>query len=190
MNLSTNINRFIIANPDICIGCATCMAGCYQSAYERGKLAVPRLIVTRTESGVMPNQCRQCDDSPCANVCPVGALKFGGDFIESYEDICIGCKMCTLACPFGAIRAEAEIMPSIDNAIVPDYNLGLESAIGRKSIAVKCDLCTGREEGPACISVCPTQALMMIDGSIMDGQVVSSKARNAVETYTANRSSN
>ncbi len=187
MNISRGINKFVIANPDICIGCATCMAGCYQSAYDRGKLAVPRLIVTRTEYGVMPNQCRQCDDSPCANVCPVGALKFGGDFIESYEEICIGCKMCTLACPFGAIRAESEIMPSIDYSIIPDYNLGLESAVGNKSVAVKCDLCTGRDAGPACVEVCPTGALMIIDGTAMDGQVVSQKAAESVESYVTNR---
>ncbi len=187
MNLSNRINNFVIADPDICIGCATCMAACYESAYERGKLAVPRLVVTRTASGVMPNQCRQCDDSPCANVCPVGALTFGEDYIETHEEICIGCKMCTLACPFGAIRAESEIMPSIDNTIVPDYNLGLESVLGNKSVAVKCDLCNGREDGPACVEACPTHALMFINGSIMDGQVVSQKASDAVESFIENR---
>ncbi len=187
MNVSRGINKFVIADPDTCIGCATCMAACYQSAYERGKLAVPRLIVNRTSHGVMPNQCRQCDDSPCANVCPVGALKFGEDFIECYEEICIGCKMCTLACPFGAIRAEAEIMASIDYSIIPDYNIGLESAIGNKSVAVKCDLCTGRENGPACVEVCPTNALMIVDGTAMDGQVVSKKAAESVEKFVQTR---
>lgn len=183
MNISRSINRFVIANPEVCIGCATCMAACYQSAYDRGKLAVPRLIVTRTSGGVMPNQCRQCDDSPCANVCPVGALRFGDGMIESYEEICIGCKMCTLACPFGAIRAEAEIMPSVDYAIIPDYNLGLESEIGNKSVAVKCDLCVGGDKGPMCVQVCPTNALVLMDGSIMDGDIVSEKAQDSVETF-------
>ncbi len=155
-------NKFVMANPDICIGCATCMAACFESSYNRGKLAVSRLTVTRTKTGTMPNQCRQCDDGPCATVCPVGALRFGEENIEVYEELCIGCKLCTLVCPFGAISANAEAMPSINYALEPKYNLGIESEQGQKSIAVKCDLCAGSETGPACVSVCPTGALTFI----------------------------
>lgn len=183
MNLATRVNKFVIANPNICIGCATCMAACYDSSYKRGKLSTPRLIVTRTQSGTMPNQCRQCDDAPCANVCPVGALRFGDNNIEVYEEICIGCKMCTMACPFGAIRAEAEMMPSINYALEPKYNLGLESEIGAKSIAVKCDLCNGREEGPACVEICPTHALAFIDAQNFDNQVLNKKSEASVEAF-------
>jgi len=180
------VNKFVIANPNVCIGCATCMAACYESSYKRGKLAVPRLIVTRTLSGTMPNQCRQCDDAPCANVCPVGALRFGDNCIELYEEICIGCKMCTLACPFGAIRAGAETMPSINYTMEPRYNLGLESEVGAKSVAIKCDLCKGREEGPACVEVCPTGALMFIDGQSLENKVIRHKVNSSVETYVKN----
>lgn len=176
-------NKFVIADPDICIGCATCMAACYESSYERGKLAVARLVVTRSKSGTMPNQCRQCDDGPCANVCPVGALRFGKDNIEVYEELCIGCKMCTLACPFGAIRAEAEIMPSVNYALEPKYHLGIESEQGAKSIAVKCDLCEGREEGPACVGVCPTSALSFIEPKKMDAEMIKNKAEMSVENF-------
>lgn len=184
MTLSLN-NKYVVADPNTCIGCTTCMAACYESAYSRGKLAVPRLIVTRTKSGTMPNQCRQCDDAPCANVCPVGALEFGKDSILLHEEICIGCKMCTLACPFGAIRPEAEPMPSIDYSMEPKYNLGVESEVGVKSIAVKCDLCIGREDGPACVEVCPTGALVFKDK--MTNASLEEKAQVAVETYVKER---
>lgn len=184
MNLETRINKFVVADPNICIGCATCMAACYQSAYDRGKLATPRLVVARSASGTMPNQCRQCDDAPCANVCPVGALKFGeNNYIEVYEDLCIGCKLCTIACPFGAIRAEAEKMPSINYNLEPTYNLGTESEIGAKSIAVKCDLCSGREDGPACVSVCPTGALMFLDSTNLETEIINVKAKDTVESF-------
>ncbi len=182
MNL-TKINKFVIANPKVCIGCATCMAGCYESSYKRGKLAVPRLLVTRTSSGTMPNQCRQCDDAPCANVCPVGALRFGKNSIELYEEICIGCKMCTLACPFGAIRAEAEIMPSVNYAVEPKYNLGIESEQGAKSIAVKCDLCAGLDDGPTCVKVCPTGALMLINSKDESDAMINKKSDLAVSSF-------
>jgi len=184
MSLPRGINKFVIADPNICIGCATCMAACYDSSYKRGKLAVPRLIVTRSKAVTMPNQCRQCDDAPCANVCPVGALCFGKDSIEVFEEICIGCKMCTLACPFGAIRAEAEMMPSIDYTMEPKYNLGIESEQGAKCIAVKCDLCAESEDGPACVKVCPTGALMFIDKRNFDSKIINNKAESAVELFT------
>jgi Fe-S-cluster-containing hydrogenase component 2 len=32
---------------------------------------------------------------------------------------------------------------------------------------VKCDLCHGRERGPACIDVCPTAALSKITGEAL-----------------------
>jgi len=179
-------NKYVVADPNTCIGCTTCMAACYESAYKRGKLAVPRLIVTRTKSGTMPNQCRQCDDAPCANVCPVGALEFGKDSILLHEEICIGCKLCTLACPFGAIRPEAEPMPSINYTMEPKYNLGIESEVGVKAIAVKCDLCEGREDGPACVEVCPTGALSF--ENVSNNNFIDEKAKNAVESFTKERS--
>lgn len=156
-------NKFVICDDSKCIGCATCMAACYSSAYERGKLAVSRLNVLRSATGVMVTQCRQCDDGPCASVCPTGALSFGSDYIESNEELCIGCKLCTLACPYGAITIHAEKMPSINYAVEPKYNLYIESEPGAKSIALKCDLCYGDESGPNCIQVCPTSALVFID---------------------------
>jgi hydrogenase-4 component A len=183
VSLHKRINKFVIADPNVCIGCATCMAACYDSSYKRGKLAVPRLIVTRSKNGTMPNQCRQCDDAPCANVCPVGALRFAKDSIELFEEICIGCKMCTLACPFGAIRAEAEIMPSVDYTMEPKYNLAIESEQGAKSIAVKCDMCAGDENGPACIQVCPTGALILVTAENMDSTLINQKADGAVDSF-------
>ena len=156
-------HKFVICDYKRCLGCTTCMAACYSSAYERGKLAKSRLTVLRQAYGVMPTQCRQCDDGPCANVCPTGALRFDNNYIELHEEICIGCKMCTLACPYGAISSNAELMPSVNYAVEPKYYLEIESQAGAKSTAIKCDLCNGRENGPACVEVCPTSAIIMID---------------------------
>lgn len=156
-------HKFVIADYKRCIGCTTCMAACFKSAYERGKLAQSRLNVLRQAGGVMPTQCRQCDDGPCANVCPTGALRFNDSCIELHEEICIGCKLCTIACPYGAINSSAELMPSVNYAVEPKYYLNIESQSGAKNIAIKCDMCNGRENGPACVDVCPTSALIMID---------------------------
>ena len=178
--VTEKMNSFVICNPEKCVGCYTCMAACYQSAKERGKVEKPRLILVHTHDGSMPNQCRQCDDAPCANVCPVGALEFGKDHIEIHEEICIGCKMCVMACPFGAIRPESELMPSVDYHYEPEIFQFIESSIGEKSVAIKCDLCEGREGGPACVEVCPTQALMFVTPNTMETEVVSPKAKKSV----------
>lgn len=162
-------HKFVICDYTRCIACCTCMAACYESAYERGKLAKSRLLVLRMQKGVMPTQCRQCDDGPCANVCPTSALRFGSNCIELHEEICIGCKLCTIACPYGAINSSAELMPSVNYATEAIYNLGIESQAGAKNIAVKCDMCQGRQTGPACIDVCPTSALIMVDPSDVNG---------------------
>ena len=125
-------HKFVIADYKRCIGCATCMAACFRSAYERGKLSKARLTVLRQAKGVMPTQCRQCDDGPCANVCPTGALRFDDNYIELHEEICIGCKLCTIACPYGAISSSAELMPSVNYAVEPKYYLEIESQAGAK----------------------------------------------------------
>ncbi len=174
MSLSKKANKFVIANPNTCIGCATCMAGCYQSSIEREKLPAARLIVTRTQRGTMPNQCRQCDNAPCAHVCPVGALSFGKDNIELSEDSCIGCKMCVLSCPFGAIRLETVQNDDADMFDCEEYE--------PKNKAVKCDLCVGLEEGPMCVRVCPTGALSIIDAQAIEHKIFNKKAKNAVDS--------
>lgn len=157
----SKVHKFVITNPDICIACNACMKACVKHAYIRGKLSKARLDVLSLESGKMPNQCRQCDDAPCANVCPTGALRIDNACVELCEEICIGCKLCTIACPYGAIHVDAECPPSVRDEWESNLEAGCVS--GLKSIAIKCDLCAGIETGPACVGVCPTGALVMID---------------------------
>lgn len=154
-------HRFVICNPELCIGCKACEKACIKSAYSRGRLNKTRLNVFAIESGKMPNQCRQCDDSPCATICPTSALRFSEqNYIEFRENICIGCKLCTIACPYGAIHMQAENMPSIKGDDV-DYKVGCTK--GRKAVALKCDLCAGKDGVQACVDVCPKGALLLVD---------------------------
>lgn len=159
LDLEERTNEYVTCDAYKCIGCYTCMAACYEASKERGKVPKARLTVYNTASGTMPNQCHQCDDAPCANICPVGALSFSNDKIELYEDKCIGCKMCMMACPFGCISVDCE-----DEEINYFDSLSLlRMPKLHKSVAVKCDLCEGREGGGhACVEVCPTDALMFV----------------------------
>ena len=89
----------------------------------------------------VPLQCRHCEDAPCVAICPTGALGRTGPNqpVLLDDDLCIGCRFCLVACPFGVIEAS------------PD---------GKAMI--KCDLCFERTQAgqePACVAACPTRAL-------------------------------
>jgi Fe-S-cluster-containing dehydrogenase component len=85
--------------------------------------------------------CFHCEDPWCVAACPTGAMqkraKDGIVFIDF--DLCVGCKACITACPWGA----------------PQWN----PETGK---AVKCDYCMDRvDQGlkPACVTVCTTHCL-------------------------------
>lgn len=157
------MNRFVIAEPRKCIGCNTCMAACTEAHKKQGLQAHPRLTVMRIGDDTGPVLCHQCEDAPCARVCPVDAITHAADSILLDEQACIGCKMCALACPFGAITPSgtgiATATPSHPAALDPL----LAWDIGVRSVAVKCDLCAFSGDGPACVRVCPTAALYAAD---------------------------
>ena len=193
------MNRFVIADPKLCIGCYTCEAACVDVHERVGLQAHPRLTVTHTPQGTMPIQCRHCEDAPCATVCPVGAITHVDNMIQLNESTCIGCKMCALACPFGAIEPhgsspQSQQMPfdslvalaagepggSASGPNLAPLNALLEWSPGVRSVAVKCDLCYFRDEGPKCIQVCPTKALRLVDPEAIEASI-SAKRRQTVE---------
>jgi hydrogenase-4 component A len=182
------MNRFVIANPRRCIGCNTCMAACSSVHRAVGLQALPRLTVTRTFEVTAPVLCRHCEDAPCARVCPVDAIKLTGDQVELNEQTCIGCKMCAIACPFGAITPSGTPVSGVAGIKVghPTESAALDPLLawnaGVKTVAVKCDLCSFQESGPECVRTCPTNALrVMNDDSLGD-----SNATKRLASATAN----
>ncbi|CAO3381005.1 4Fe-4S dicluster domain-containing protein [Azospirillum argentinense] len=163
------MNRFVIAEPRKCIGCNTCMAACTEAHRKQGLQAHPRLTVMRTGDDTGPVLCHQCEDAPCARVCPVNAIAFGADAILLDEQTCIGCKMCALACPFGAITPSGTGIAGVAGiaTATPTRPAALDPLLawdlGVRSVAVKCDLCAFSGDGPACVRVCPTAALYAAD---------------------------
>lgn len=163
------MNRFVIAEPRQCIGCNTCMAACSQIHKAHGLQSHPRLTVTRSDEGSGPIVCHHCEDAPCARVCPVNAITHGADAIVLDEKTCIGCKMCALACPFGAITPAGTSTAGVAGikTSTPTYSASMSPLlgweIGVRAVAVKCDLCSFSEKGPTCVQVCPTHALFTIN---------------------------
>lgn len=191
------MNRFVIADPEWCIGCNTCLAACSDVHKTQGLQHHPRLTLVRTQTKTAPILCRHCDDAPCKQVCPVNAISFQGDSVYLNETLCIGCKLCGLVCPFGAITPSGSrplnIPARYDHFVaeeelrdVPGSSPGdhpfLRWNAGVQAIAVKCDLCHFLPEGPSCVRACPTNALHLVTDAAMQKQL---KARRELAALSS-----
>jgi Fe-S-cluster-containing dehydrogenase component len=135
---------------DRCIGCHACTVAC------KAENDVPvgnfRTWVKYVEKGVFPEvrrhfavlRCNHCTKPPCVDICPVNALSKRADGIVDIDrDACIGCRACMQACPYDALYL--------------NENHGAVE---------KCHFCAHRvEKGlePACVIVCPEQAIVAGD---------------------------
>ena len=183
------MKSFVIADPKKCIGCGTCMAACSDVHKKEGLQSHPRLTVVKHQDATVPVMCRHCEDAPCATVCPVQAITKEDDRVLINETLCVGCTLCAVACPFGAIAFDGSrpvamansydtYIPSTPRSSNPctssPQTFGhdiLAWEPGVKSIAVKCDLCGFRENGPACAEVCPTDAIVMVtENEVVDSR--------------------
>ncbi|MTI15366.1 4Fe-4S dicluster domain-containing protein [Sansalvadorimonas verongulae] len=154
------MNKYIFADSQSCIGCRTCEVACVISHQEDRSLSAldpnsfaPRLQLIQNAQVTVPVMCRQCEDAPCARVCPNDAITREDDMIKVNQERCIGCKTCAIACPFGAMNVVTQ------NKTVGS---GLFARDETRALALKCDLCTDHQEGPQCVKVCPTNALRVV----------------------------
>lgn len=140
----------IMIDVDRCNGCLTCTLAC-SSAHSLSQSIVgammektpARLQVLPANGKVVPHMCRHCEDPACVVACMAGAMRkdahTGIVTNEGNEQSCIGCWMCIMACPFGAVRQHPQ-----------------------EELALKCDRCKGRET-PACVESCPERALHFVE---------------------------
>ncbi|MBN1316561.1 MAG: hydrogenase 2 operon protein HybA [Anaerolineales bacterium] len=144
----------------LCVGCRACQNACRDwnnTQDEKDKYGLydaPQELSENTwtliqlyegdgEYSFVKHQCMHCLEPACASACPVGALKKQENGAVVYNaDICIGCRYCMVACPFGVPKAEwKETLPEIK----------------------KCTFCADRlrhGDGPNCVEACPTGALI------------------------------
>jgi sulfite dehydrogenase (quinone) subunit SoeB len=159
----------LVIDLDTCVGCQACATSCKEwnaQGYsapmkdERPRSAEPMGVWLNRVHGYevreqgkedarivhMPRSCLHCENAACVTVCPTGAsYKRKEDGIVLVNpDTCIGCKLCSWACPYGAREY--------------DY---------AEKVIKKCTLCVDRiynehlqesDRVPACVKACPTGA--------------------------------
>ncbi|HEY3027427.1 MAG TPA: NrfD/PsrC family molybdoenzyme membrane anchor subunit [Pyrinomonadaceae bacterium] len=150
-----------------CIGCHACTTAC--KSENEVPLSVTRTYVKHVDVGVFPQvrrahqvtRCNQCAHAPCVVACPTTAMFKRADGIVDFDkSICIGCKACMAACPYDAIFINPE-----------DHS------------AEKCNFCAHRIDmglEPACVVVCPTQAILIGDMNDQESYVAQIINREAV----------
>lgn len=132
----------LFIDPQRCIGCKACEAGCSECGTHRGVPMIHLESLDRYESvKTGPTLCMHCDDPACAAVCPADAIKRTEDGIvqSSLKPRCIGCSNCQIACPFG--------VPKVYQP---------------RAQMMKCDMCYDRTSlglKPMCATVCPSEAI-------------------------------
>ncbi|MGB9630082.1 MAG: 4Fe-4S dicluster domain-containing protein [Thermodesulfobacteriota bacterium] len=124
--------------PEKCTACRLCELGC--SFKKTGEFnpnhSMVRVSIFGEEAFYIPILCTQCDEAWCLRACPSGAIYRDYRFktVKINKEKCVGCRMCTMACPFGTITYSE-----------------------REGKAIKCDECDGK---PECVLFCPTGALV------------------------------
>lgn len=171
------MNRFIVGDSKRCIGCGTCEIACSNAHKEVGLQTAPRLSVIETLRISAITACHHCEGAPCARVCPEHVIHHEHGMIRIEEKDCIGCKLCALVCPFGAIHPAGTSTAGVAGIKVatPTFSEAMSDImaweIGVHTVAVKCDLCYFDHQGPNCVRVCPTRAITIMNEQEMDAQL-------------------
>lgn len=156
--------KMIMVHPDRCVGCKSCIAACSfaHEGSQRPEASRIRVYSFAVEGVSVPMLCQHCSDAACVTVCPTGAMYRNSDtaLIEWDESRCIRCRMCTMACPFG-------------NTV---YDALTDSIL-------KCNVCEGE---PACVQVCPSDALEYVKDSastVSRQKNFASKLKDVIQNY-------
>ncbi len=177
-------NVIVYTDPERCLGCHSCELACAVAHGEGLGLldSVARRLPLHARNRVvvgdgvtMPIQCRQCEDAPCTFACPTGACRQAGGQVRIFEQACIGCKLCAMVCPFGAITVRSE--QAFD-----------QNARTHRGVAKKCDLCAdwrvaNGKAVTACVEACPTGATRLVDLKVYRQALAEARARELAQSH-------
>ena len=133
--------KLLVVDPEKCNGCRKCEMVCSvkHRSISNPALSRIRVIQGEKEGFHLPMHCQHCQNPPCKAACPKDAIYRDQelDRVLVDYDLCIGCKMCVSACPFGVMQFNEE-----------------------RGQIFKCDLCGG---DPQCVRFCETKAIDYVE---------------------------
>ncbi len=140
-----------------CLDCKRCEIACktrHSASHETVKALcaedsapVARVRVEGDLHLSLAVNCRHCAHPACVEGCISGAMRKDPEtgLVSSDPLKCVGCRTCVSMCPYGCVQVVR---------------------VGRRDIALKCDLCSddGSAPGqPSCVAACPNGALIYVE---------------------------
>ncbi|MEQ1548841.1 MAG: cyclic nucleotide-binding domain-containing protein [Chakrabartia sp.] len=186
VDMYSNVANFLVENgigeatdvllidENLCVGCDNCEKACADS--HDGLSRLDREAGRTYAHLHVPTSCRHCEHPHCMADCPPNAIHRGPDGEVFIDDTCIGCGNCQRNCPYGVIRMEAT--PPKKPGLLSWMLFGMgpgpgepskswsyknaDPSVEKAKKAIKCDMCSGIEGGPACVRACPTGAAIRV----------------------------
>lgn len=183
--------RLRVVDLDRCTFCRECEAACAE------RYGVARLNVEGKVLGAygFADTCRTCADQRCVQVCAYDAIRYSEQKREVLinEELCTGCSLCSLACPYDAIQMHViERTPTL--AMLMAQRIERQRAArgekgdfrpppNRFRVANKCDHCVDYGGQQACISACTKGALLELTPAQVFAEQPERLSRVAMPAY-------
>ncbi|MEO7690412.1 MAG: cyclic nucleotide-binding domain-containing protein [Sphingomonas sp.] len=164
----------LLIDENLCVGCDNCEKACADS--HEGLSRLDREAGRTYAHLHVPTSCRHCEHPHCMADCPPNAIHRGPDGEVVIDDTCIGCGNCQRNCPYGVIRMDS--VPPKKPGLLSWMLLGVgpgpgepskkwrykhtKAGVEKPKKAIKCDMCSGIDGGPACVRACPTGAAIRV----------------------------
>ena len=164
----------LLIDESLCVGCDNCEKACADSHDGLSRL---NREAGKTYAKIhVPTSCRHCEHPYCMTDCPPNAIQRGPDGEVFISDACIGCGNCQRNCPYDVIQMDKPPpeKPSLLSWMLFGKGPGPgepdkawrekqpKPAVEKGKVAIKCDMCTGKAGGPACVRACPTGAAIRV----------------------------